>query len=67
MKAKAVLDGYGAKYEVIELDQAEGGYAIRAELAERIGRTSVPAIFVDGAFIGGCNDGPCDIALASVE
>jgi len=23
-----------------------------------IGRTSVPAIWIDGAFIGGCNDGP---------
>lgn len=34
-----------------------GGYATRAELAEITGRTSVPAIFVGGEFIGGCNDG----------
>jgi len=33
------------------------GYALRAELAERTGRTSVPAIFVGGEFVGGCNDG----------
>ncbi|GHP04091.1 hypothetical protein PPROV_000284500 [Pycnococcus provasolii] len=33
------------------------GMAIRAELAGKIGRTSVPAIFVAGEFIGGCNDG----------
>ena len=35
----------------------EGGYALRAEMAKKIGRTSVPAIFVGGEFAGGCNDG----------
>jgi len=30
---------------------------LRAELAERTGRTSVPAVYVGGQFIGGCNDG----------
>lgn len=34
------------------------GKAIRAEMADVIGRTSVPAIFIGGDFIGGCNDGP---------
>jgi len=52
-----VLDGYGAKYTVVELNEAQDGYAIRAELAERTGRTSVPALYVGGAFVGGCNDG----------
>jgi len=33
------------------------GYALRAELAEMTGRTSVPALFVGGEFLGGCNDG----------
>lgn len=23
-----------------------------------MGRTSVPAIWIDGQFVGGCNDGP---------
>ena len=32
--------------------------ALRAELAERTGRTSVPNIFIAGEGIGGCNDGP---------
>lgn len=27
-------------------------------MAELIGRTSVPAIWIDKVFIGGCNDGP---------
>lgn len=56
IKAKQLLDQTGAKYKVVELDQG-GGYPIRAELAERTGRTSVPAIFVGGQFVGGCNDG----------
>ena len=28
-----------------------------------IGRTSVPAIWIDGKFVGGCNDGPGVITL----
>ena len=34
-----------------------GGYPLRAELAEKTGRTSVPALYVGGNFVGGCNDG----------
>ena len=51
------MDGYGAKYTVVELNEVDGGYPLRAELAEREGRTSVPALFVGGQFVGGCNDG----------
>lgn len=57
MKSKQVLDGYGAKYSVVELNEVQDGYALRAELAEKTGRTSVPALFVGGEFCGGCNDG----------
>ena len=52
-----MLDTYGAKYTVVELNEVEGGYPLRAELAAREGRTSVPALFVNGVFVGGCNDG----------
>jgi len=58
IKAKALLDAKGAKYTVIELDEAVDGKAIRAELGEMMGRTSVPAIWIGGQFVGGCNDGP---------
>ena len=58
IKAKQVLDEKGAKYEVVELDQIPEGKAIRAEMGELLGRTSVPAIWIQGTFIGGCNDGP---------
>ena len=57
IKAKQALDAYGAKYTVVELDTCDGGYPLRAELAAREGRTSVPALYVGGAFVGGCNDG----------
>lgn len=58
LKAKSVLDGLGAKYTVVELDTDPDGKAIRAEMADLLGRTSVPAIWIGGKFIGGCNDGP---------
>lgn len=46
------------EYKVVELDQDPDGKAIRAVMGERLGRTSVPAIWIGGEFIGGCNDGP---------
>lgn len=58
IKAKAILDEKGAKYTVVELDQEKDGKAIRAEMGELLGRTSVPAIWIEKQFVGGCNDGP---------
>ena len=52
------MDEKGVKYTVMELDVVEDGKAIRAEMADLVGRTSVPAIWIGGTFIGGCNDGP---------
>jgi glutaredoxin 3 len=57
IKAKQVLDEQGAKYTVVELDQDPEGKALRAELGDLLGRTSVPAIWIKSEFIGGCNDG----------
>ena len=57
-RAKEVLDGMNAKYTVVELDTDPDGKAIRAEMAGMVGRTSVPAIWIQGQFVGGCNDGP---------
>lgn len=42
---------------MVEVNEVEGGYPLRAELAAREGRTSVPALYVGGTFVGGCNDG----------
>lgn len=42
---------------MVELNEVADGYPLRAELAEKTGRTSVPALFVNKQFVGGCNDG----------
>ncbi|KAI7842755.1 hypothetical protein COHA_003504 [Chlorella ohadii] len=57
-RAKAVLDATGAKYTALELDQMADGKALRAELAKKTGRSSVPNIWIAGKNVGGCNDGP---------
>ena len=44
-------------HEVAEVDRAGRLVARRAELAAKTGRTSVPALYVGGSFVGGCNDG----------
>lgn len=56
-KTTDVLDKLGAMYTNIELDVVEEGNAKRAELANIVGRTSVPAVFIGGTYVGGCNDG----------
>lgn len=57
-KAKSILDSKGVAYKALELNKmGQEGYALRAVLAERTGRTSMPNIFIGGTSIGGCNDG----------
>jgi glutaredoxin 3 len=58
VKAKEELTAMGAKFEAVEINTLPEGKAIKAELAKRTGRTSVPQVFVKGEFLGGCNDGP---------
>ncbi|KAH8087681.1 protein disulfide oxidoreductase [Aureococcus anophagefferens] len=61
--AKQLVDAKGAKYTVVELDEVSDGPALRAELGGLVGRTSVPAIWIQSDFVGGCNDGPGIITL----
>jgi len=56
-QTKKVLDDMNAIYTNIECDEVEDGAAIRTELEQIIGRSSVPAVFIGGKFVGGCNDG----------
>jgi len=56
--AKKLLDDMNVGYTAVELNEVEGGMAIRAELAKKTGRTSMPNIWIGGKGIGGCNDGP---------
>ncbi len=53
-RAKQLLERKGAAYREID---APNGTPERAEATQRSGgRTTVPQIFVDGAYIGGCDD-----------
>lgn len=55
VQAKEALDEIGAVYTVVDIEQDA---SLRTELATFAGgRTSVPAIFVGGEFVGGANDG----------
>ena len=58
-QTKEILDGMGVMYTCLDLDTAEveNGMPMKAELAKIIGRTSLPAVFAGGKFLGGCNDG----------
>jgi glutaredoxin 3 len=59
-KSKDYLDEKGISYAAMELDLLEGneGNQIRAVLGKNTRRTSVPSIFINEKYIGGCNDGP---------
>ena len=68
IKAKEILDAKpSVKYTVVELDQDSEGKAIRAVMGDMLGRTSVPAIWIGGTFIGGCNDGPLGGGLVQLN
>mmetsp|Transcript_45361 Transcript_45361/g.142239 ORF Transcript_45361/g.142239 Transcript_45361/m.142239 type:complete len:124 (-) Transcript_45361:210-581(-) len=56
-QAKSVLSDMGADYKIVELDEVKGGSGMQREMSSIIGRSSVPAVFVGGKYIGGANDG----------
>jgi glutaredoxin 3 len=59
-RAKDYLDSENISYVSMELDELPDneGNEIRAMLGRKTRRTSVPSIFINGKYIGGCNDGP---------
>ncbi len=58
VKAIDAFDMIGVDYKVVRLDDPwSKGNPIRAELGKKIGRTSVPFIFVGGKYIGGYDGG----------
>jgi len=56
-RAKELLDEIGAYYTEVDLDKEEDGTAMQLELAEYTGRSTVPAVFIDKLYVGGCLDG----------
>jgi len=65
-RAKDYLEEQDIAFQSMELDELDDnqGNEIRAALGRRTKRTSVPSIFVNGQYIGGCNDGPGLLPLA---
>lgn len=53
IRAKQLLAGKGLAYNEILVD---GKPDVRAEMARRAGRTSVPQIWINGMHVGGCDD-----------
>ena len=62
-QTRQLLDELNVEYTAVELDKIPEGRALRAEVAARTGRTSVPAVFVGGVYAGGANDGGLGGAL----
>ena len=57
-KAIKYLDIAGATYKVVRLDNPwSEGNPIRAELGKMVGKSSVPAIFLGGKYVGGFDSG----------
>ena len=65
-RAKDYLEEKDIPYVSMELDELPDnrGNEIRATLGKMTRRTSVPSIFINNQYIGGCNDGPGLIPLA---
>ena len=61
--ARELLGTIGASYEAIELDKVPHGFALKKELSKLTGCSSVPNIFIGGASVGGCYDGPGVVPL----
>lgn len=53
---KELFGRLAVPFRAVELDLEPGGAAIHAVLAEKIGRKTVPQVFVGGDLIGGCDD-----------
>jgi glutaredoxin 3 len=54
---KQVLAAEGLPFTAVEWNTLPEGSALVAELGALYGRTSIPAVFIGGKYIGGCNDG----------
>ncbi|RYP40900.1 hypothetical protein DL767_001381 [Monosporascus sp. MG133] len=53
---KRLLDSFGAKYYLLELDQVSDGSEIQDALQEISGQRTVPNIFINHKHIGGNSD-----------
>lgn len=58
IQVKSILDQKKVQPKIVELDSLGiQKYAIRAEMIAMVDQVSIPAVWIGGEFIGGCNDG----------
>ncbi|KAJ1463575.1 thioredoxin-like protein [Pelagophyceae sp. CCMP2097] len=55
--AKSALTAKNVAFTAYEWNTLQDGAQLVAELAAKNGRSSIPAIFIAGVYVGGCNDG----------
>ena len=67
VRAREVLGEQRVQYKDIMIDKLDEGKALRSELGKQYGQTSVPAIWVNGVFVGGCNDGGIGGLIPSIK
>ena len=68
VKAVEALDMMGADYKIVRLDDPwSEGNPIRSTLGKKVGRTSVPFIFIGGKYVGGYDGGSSDDAPGIVN
>ncbi|GIX71478.1 glutaredoxin [Caerostris extrusa] len=53
---KELLKSLGVDYFALELDTTEGGSQLQRAMGKKVGRTSVPQVFINEEHIGGCDD-----------
>lgn len=51
-----MFDQLKVNYNAIELDEIKDGPLLQEALASKTNRKTVPQVFVNGTFIGGCDD-----------
>lgn len=56
VRAKEILKPYASDMKVYEVEEMENGEDLRAQLYKSYQHETVPAIFINGEFIGGCSD-----------
>lgn len=56
LQVKGLFNELGVAYHAVELDQCENGPEIRDLLKSKVGKTSVPQVFINRNHVGGCDD-----------
>lgn len=56
VRAKEILKPIAKDMQIYECDEMANGEDLRAQILKSYNHETVPAIFINGEFIGGCSD-----------